>query len=482
MKKKFITNLALLLFLNLLVKPFWIFGVDRSVQNSVGETEYGFYFSLINLSLLLNIILDCGINLFNNRDIARHNQLLGKYLSNIFGLKFILAIFYFIVIFAIGLLVNYQPEQFKLLAILALNQFINSFILYLRSNISALHYFKTDSLISVLDRSLMIIICGLLLWGNIMDVPFKIEWFVYAQTLAYSITLVVAFIIVISKSGWFKIHIDRNYIIALLKQSYPFALLTLLMSSYTYVDGVMIERLLPDEGKFETGVYAQSFRIFYAFMMFGLLYAGLLLPMFSKMIKNNQPIGQLTQFSFLLLFVPAGILAISCIFYREEIIALLYPNFIAESPKVFGVLIISFIAVCFTNIFGTLLTANGNIKYLNQMAFFGVSFNIILNAILIPHYKAFGAAIASLATQIFTAGIQLFLAFKIFHFRVNRKLLFMYIIFFIGIIGLGYLSKQLNINWIYEFIAMIIISVLFAMVIKLINLKVFYQIIRFGDE
>jgi len=47
MKRKFITNLALVIFLNLLVKPFWIFGIDRTVQNVVGAESYGLYFSLL---------------------------------------------------------------------------------------------------------------------------------------------------------------------------------------------------------------------------------------------------------------------------------------------------------------------------------------------------------------------------------------------------------------------------------------------------
>ena len=31
MQRKFLTNLILLLFLNLLIKPFWILGIDRAV-------------------------------------------------------------------------------------------------------------------------------------------------------------------------------------------------------------------------------------------------------------------------------------------------------------------------------------------------------------------------------------------------------------------------------------------------------------------
>ena len=56
MKRKFVTNLILLLFLNLLVKPFWILGIDRTVQNLVGDESYGLYFALFNFSLILKLI------------------------------------------------------------------------------------------------------------------------------------------------------------------------------------------------------------------------------------------------------------------------------------------------------------------------------------------------------------------------------------------------------------------------------------------
>ena len=79
MQKKFLTNLGLLLFLNLLVKPFWVLGIDRSVQNVVGAEEYGFYFSILNFSFLFNMFLDLGITNFNNRNIAQNAQLLNKH-------------------------------------------------------------------------------------------------------------------------------------------------------------------------------------------------------------------------------------------------------------------------------------------------------------------------------------------------------------------------------------------------------------------
>lgn len=480
MRRKFVTNLALLLFLNLLIKPFWIFGIDRTVQNVVGAESYGFYFSLFNFSILLNIILDFGITNFNNRDIAQNNQLLSKYLSNIFMLKLLLAVVYFVISFAIGLIIGYEMIQFKLLVFLLFNQFLASFILYLRSNISALHYFKTDSLISVLDRTLMIIICGILLWGNVMSTSFRIEWFVYAQTLAYGITFIITFLIVLSKSEFFRIQFDKAYTIAILKKSFPFALLTLLMASYTRIDSVMLERMLVD-GKEQAGIYAHAFRIFDAFSMFALLFAGLLLPIFSKMIKQKEPIGHLTQFSSLLLLAPAILIAFASVFYRYEVMDLLYKEIIDQSAEVFGILIFGFVAVSTTYIFGTLLTANGNLKHLNIMATIGVVTNVVLNIILIPQYKALGSAVASVITQFVTALVQVFLAKHIFKLHINWKIIGLFLLYAFIVFEAGNILQRFDFYWLYEFTGMLVFGGLVAILIRLINLKVLYQIVRYGD-
>lgn len=146
MKRKFITNLLLLLFLNVLIKPFWIFGIDLTVQNMVGDESYGLYFSLLNFSMILNIFLDLGITSYNNKNIAQHRQLLKKHVSNIVGLKFLLAGIYAVISVVIALIIGYKNVQLHLLFFLIFNQFLISFTFYLRSNISGLHLFRTDSL------------------------------------------------------------------------------------------------------------------------------------------------------------------------------------------------------------------------------------------------------------------------------------------------------------------------------------------------
>ncbi|HNX55267.1 MAG TPA: oligosaccharide flippase family protein [Prolixibacteraceae bacterium] len=480
MKRKFITNLLLLLFLNVLIKPFWIFGIDVTVQNMVGDESYGLYFSLLNFSMILNIILDLGITNYNNKNIAQHRQLLRKHISNIVGLKFILAGIYALVCIVTALLIGYREVQLHLLIFLILNQFLISFTLYLRSNISGLHLFRTDSLLSVLDRTLMIIICSVLLFTNITNHHFRIEWFVYAQTAAYLLTSLITLAVVLSRTGKLKLYFDRHFFIVFLRKTYPYALLALLMSFYNRIDSVMLERLLPD-GKEQAGIYAHAFRLLDAVSMFGVLFAGLLLPIFARMIKQKEEIGSMVQFSFLLLFVPAIVISLSSGFYDQEIMTLLNYSNMEFSASIFQILMISFLGIATTYIFGTLLTANGSIKQLNYMALVGMGINIAVNLLLIPELKALGSAWASLATQLFTALAQTILAVTILKLTVNYRLIAKLGVFIGFVTLMGYISRQIDV-WYLGYFTMIAASVLFAFFTRLINLRALTQIIRNDNE
>jgi O-antigen/teichoic acid export membrane protein len=481
MKRKFITNLILVIFLNLLVKPFWIFGIDRTVQNVVGADQYGFYFSLLSFSLLLNILLDIGITNFNNRTIAQEPHLLSEYFSNIVVLKFLLAIFYAFVCLTIGFVIGYTASQFRILIFLILNQFLASFLLYLRSNISGLQYFRTDSLISVLDRTIVIVICGVLLWGNITERQFRIEWFVYAQTAAYLITVTIAFLIVLSKTEFLRPGFDLKYFTSILKRSYPFALLILLMSFYNRIDSVMLERLLPD-GKTEAGIYAQSFRILDAASMFAFLFAGLLLPIFSRMIKQQDPMHDMVTLSFKLIIIPAIILACIAVFYSQYIIEWMYNEHVDYSATIFPLLMLGFISISMTYIFGTLLTANGNLKELNILAGIALLMNVTLNLLLIPKYKAYGAAVSSLSTQSYMAIAQIVVMMRKFNFSIDWKLIIRLGFFTGTIFILGWFSRTYIPNWYAACLILAVISVLCSFLIGLLNIKDLYRIIRFGDE
>lgn len=478
MQRKFLTNLGFLLLLNLLIKPFWIFGIDRTVQNVVGAQDFGFYFVVFNFSFLFNILLDFGITNFNNKNIAQNSQLLNKHFSGILIIKFLLAIVYFVLTFSVGLLWGFRGNELWMLALLALNQFFISLILYLRSNISALLLFKTDSLLSVLDRMLMIAICSVLLWGNITEQQFRIEWFVYTQTFSYIITAFIAFIIVVKKASFRKLKWNSAFFMMILKQSLPFALLFLLMTFYNRFDTVMIKRMLSgNEGNIQAGIYAHAYRLLDASNNIAYLFSVLLLPLFARLIKKGPGLENLVRLSFSILFVGSVILATGSVFYRVELMDLMYENYVQESASVFAVLMGCFVAISTTYVFGTLLTANGSLKMLNLAAALGMLLNIVMNLILIPAYGALGSAWASLVTQFSMAVVQVILAQIIFRFRINPRYLASLFVFIIMVILFNLISISLNLFWIKSFLLMVAISVLTAMGLKLLDIGNFIKIV-----
>ncbi len=459
----------LLLTLNLLVKPFWIFGIDRAVQNAVGAGEYGLFFALFNFSLLLNIILDFGITNFNNREISRHAQMLPRFFSNMITIKLLMATAYFIVTFVIAFIIGYSSRQFWILGFLVFNQFLSSLILYFRSNISGLQLFKTDSILSVTDRVLMIILCAFLLWGPVRD-QFHIEWFVYAQTVAYVATAIIAFLLVLKQSQFFTPKFDLRFFITIVKRSYPYALLVLLMSFYYRVDSVMLERMLPD-GNVQSGIYAQAFRLLDAANMVPFLFASLLLPIFSKMIKTNEPVKSLLGFSFSLLFVFSFVVSVVCITFRNEIMSILYVHHSDQSSIILATLMVSFIFISMSYIFGTLLTANGSLKHLNIISFSGVIVNVILNLILIPKYYAVGAAVASLATQMVVVLFQILISCKKFSVKFDFKRVMPYVYFVaFTVLTVFMLYKHLP-NGVLTFMLSLIVPALFSFLIGIISIK-----------
>ena len=470
MRKKFFSNLLFLVSLNLLVKPFWIFGIDRTVQNRVGADAYGFYFSLFSFSLLLNILLDAGTTNYNNRIIAREPEKLSEWFSQLFLIRLMLAVVYAVVTFGIAFSIGYDRQQLYLLVFLVLNQFLASFILFFRSNITGLHLFKTDSILSVADRLLMIFLTGAVLWGHVVDQPFRIEWFVYIQTVSYVVVALTAFFLVLRKTEFFRPRFRKDLFLKILRESFPFALLTLLMALYYRVDSVMLERMLPD-GATEAGIYAQAFRLLDASVMYAYLFSVILLPLFSRMLKEGKAIEDLVRFAFLLLMVPVLILGISTILFCRPVMELLYKEHTAVSAEVLGILMGALIFISSGYLFGTLLTARGDIKPLSRLAAGGFVLNILLNALLIPRYHTLGAAGASLVTQAGIGIAQIVMVWKRFHIPVHAMIPSRIYVFIFLILLTGAILYRSGIAPLSAYVIQLAVAFLLAVLIRLIPVR-----------
>jgi O-antigen/teichoic acid export membrane protein len=82
----------------------------------------------------------------------------------------------------------------------------------------------------------------------------------------------------------------------------------------------------------------------------------------------------------------------------------------------------------------------------------GVVINILLNLIVIPRFKAVGAACTSLCVQTVTAFLQYLLAKRILKIELDGRYWLHIVIFLVSVIVVTFLVKQLDINWMVGFV------------------------------
>lgn len=421
-ERSFYSNLFFSLGLNLLVKPVAIFLIDATVQNEVGP-EYGLYFAVFNLSLIFSILFDFGINNLSTKEAAQNIEAAKLQFTSIFSFRIVLMLFYLYGLFCCNLYLRLSWVEYKLILILGINQFLIANIAYFRSFFAGLQWFRLDALFSVLDRIMLICSMGYLIY--LYPDGFKlvhIESYALMQFGSYALTFIIAGFTIFLKVKPPLVMPKMAIVKSKVKQAFPYALLIVLMTLYTRIDGIMLKRLAGVE---EASYYAQSYRLIDALYMFAMVFAGLLLPIFAKMIKENpQGIGALvTQASRLLLGSSLAFIVFS--FSRgRALIDQLYSNTSVDSGSILFLLSIAFFGMASNLIYGSLLTANGSLKVLNIISFVGLLLNISLNLILLPKALNGAAVIAAgvaALTQILVALAQAIYCKRLFVLSfVNR--------------------------------------------------------------
>lgn len=475
MRRFFVKNLLFLITVNLLVKPVWVLFIDRTVQNKVGHESYGTYQPLLSVAIIFQILLDFGLIYYNTRILAQDPKKIKEVFPAMLTTRLLFIIGYLVIGFGAGVVLGYRGWELSLLGGVLLIQSFNSLLLFLRSNVSALHKFKADSILSVTDRLLMIVICGSLLIYPATADHFKIEWFVWAQIICYLIAIFIAFSVLRRISGIrFRFVIKSEEIGKIIKESLPYASLVFMMAIHMRCDTILIERIA---GKQQAGIYSTGYRLLdVGNNMFGLMFAGMLLPLFGRMLSQKEDTAPIirTSVNILLPFSFVTVILAAC--YGTEIMTALYKGAGSYDGAVFSWLMGAFPAFSMMYIFSTLLTANGNLKLLNKIAIAGVAVNITLNLVLIKATLALGAAMATCLTQSFLAVCYMVFSARRLQMAVDGKWLAAHAGFILLSAATGYGIMQLQISWIPSLLLTAVICVGYMFLFRFVSVAAIRQL------
>ena len=449
MRRFFVKNLLFVITVNLLVKPLWVFLVDRTVQNRVGHAGYGTYQALVNLGLIFNIILDFGLTYYNTHIISGAPGKLRTLFPAMLSARLVLGGVYAAIVLVAGWLLGFSSGEMLLLAGIVVIQSLNSLLLFLRSNISSLHKFRLDALLSVTDRLLMIGVCSVLLFWPSMP-AFQIEWFVIAQIACYALAIILAsYFMRRIASVSFIPSFNTREVGGIVKKSIPYATLVFLMAVHMRADMILIERISGPDSKNFAGIYAAAYRLLDVGNMFGIMFSGMLLPIFGRLLSQKHDIQPIVRLSVNILLPVAFIATGAAVFFGTDIMQWLYTEMDEYSGRVFAWLMACFPAYCIMYIYSTLLTANGNLVLLNKVAIAGVVINLSLNFWLIPEHQALGAAQVAFVTQSTLAFLYIFFSGRKLQLDKGVKLVAAHIGYVLLLGAAGYGCAQLQLYWLY---------------------------------
>jgi len=389
----------LLILVNVLIKPAYIFLIEIPVQNHVGNESYGLYFAFLNLAYIFQLFSDLGLQNYTYTELPRNKSRLDEITSNILATRGLLALLFLAVLSVAGALLGYWEADAKLFALVMVNVLLVSTIGYIRANIAGLGMYFNDSLYSVVDKIVMLITLSIMLY--VMDRgSFTIYSFVLAQTFSFGCAILIGFLLMRRRLRW--IPPIWSSMKNLSKQALPFGILIALMFLYTRIDAIMIEKMLQD-GPYEAGLYASAYRLYDAVAMISFLFATLLLPMFSEMDDNMDGRQRLYYGSLSMIFGVSVLIAIPIIVCRVWIMESLYPTANADSIGALAILMVAFIFKGSLFVTSSLLTSLRRFRVLNILFILSIALNFITNYVLIPTHGIVGASVATLAAQFFLA-------------------------------------------------------------------------------
>src|SRR5215211_4484220 len=221
-----------LLVLNLLVKPVWIFCIDREIQNQVGYESYGIYFAVFNLSYILSFIADAGLSNMLNQKLAALQQIST---GQIIKTKLLLSLVYIALVYIVAVISGL--EQWTIFFYVVGIQLFTSWFIFLRSIITAQQYFTTDAWFSVIDKLLVILLCAGFLYYPVTFGKINLFIFLKIQLIATGIGVAIALLFVLHKR--LQLKGDKTKFFSIIQSALPFAAIILLMSIHYRADGFL---------------------------------------------------------------------------------------------------------------------------------------------------------------------------------------------------------------------------------------------------
>ena len=350
--------------------------------------------------MVLGFMLDPGIHIHVNRVMSARKPGHQDIFREGLYAKLLLTVLYFIMVSLTAILAGFS--DMRMLASIMILHASMSLLGYLRIHITSGQRFRAEGLLSVTDKSIVILTVGAMLLYPEVFGQITIGRFVSLQIAGIFIAIGLSVLFIFRSGTSFKIGPFRGFRRDLLFSSIPFALNVFLMTIVLRMDGILLDRLHP-EGAQEAGLYASGFRILDAFSMMGTLAAGFLLPFVARHWPDVRAFGHAVTVSRRALMCAAILIASIGFAIPGWLTQFLYHRSDPSIINLMRVILLALPGLSLVSIHGTLLTATGHIRQFIMVSAVMALISLMLNVWFIPKYGAIACAVIAVVVQTFYA-------------------------------------------------------------------------------
>jgi len=361
------------------------------IARTVGVEGAGRYFLAVSFTTMFSIFVDLGLANVLVREVAKFPDKAGKFLANVLGIKLILAALTVTAALVTAHILDYHPQTTLMITIACAVMVLDSVHLVLYAAMRGFQNLKYEAIGVVSGQAIIITIGSIFLY---FEMP--LQFLVVALLCGSTWNVIWAVWALKRRFGILpSFRVDSVMARFLWSVTVPFALAGIFSRVYSYIDSIMISKLISESA---VGLYGVAYKIAFAFQFLPMAFAAALYPAMSETyITDRKKLGMLMTVSLNYLMLIAVPIAFGVATLAREFILLLYgPEFLG-SVLPLQILMASLIFAYLYWPGGSLLNACDRQALNTTVMGATMVLNIVLNAVLIPRIGLTGAACAALA-------------------------------------------------------------------------------------
>lgn len=438
------------------------------LANTIGAGRFGDFGFIQSVITFFIIAVSLGIDILGFREASQKNTNIKDIVDNIISLRFWLALIsysalvifvilidkptlvksmlliYGINIFSYALLINWAFQGMEKMGIVAIRQFsiaISNLILILIFVNS-----PNDTLLAV------IIISGTTFINTILLI------FYYLKT-----------------ENKIKLKFDLEIFKSYLKKSIPIGILVILTLIYNSIDLTMMGFLL-NNPEVDSGRYFAAFKVFTVSILIASVVQNSFFPQLSRTKTLDEKRKIVSNYSKIM-YSAGGVISLLLFFNAFFIVNIIFNEEYLGTETLIQILSIAVFFAFINILFSSILVGWSKEKKALKVALFGAIINIILNYFLIPEFRAEGAAISTVLSEIAVCIFYGYYVFKEIKTIYFNRLIQITLISIISVVPTYYYLNSFLGNYVSVIIS-IIVFLLIVEVTKLIPVKQIFKMLK----